>query len=63
MGSTTFDDGADISQAGEPMEVQTALSELASEAFHKGILYRLSKLNKVQSDAGPPDTGEHHLRG
>lgn len=43
-----FDDGLRIMQAGEPMKVQTALSELAIKALYKSILGRLSRLDKVQ---------------
>ena len=37
-----------ILKAGEPVQVQAVLPELAVETFHKGILGRLARLNEMQ---------------
>ena len=39
-------------EAGEPVQIQAVLSELAVEAFHECVLCRLSWLDEVQLDAG-----------
>lgn len=61
VGSPAVDDVACLSQAGEPMQVQAVLAELAVEAFHEGVLSRFPRLNEVQSHTASPGPEEHRL--
>lgn len=52
-----------VGQAGEPMQIQAVLPELAIEAFQEGIPGGFSGLDKVLSHAGSPGPEEHGLGG
>ena len=50
-------------QRPEPVLIQTAVPELAIEAFHKGILGRLAMLDELQPDLIVPAPEEYGLGG
>ena len=50
-------------QRPEPVLIQTAIPELAIEAFNKGILGWLAGLDKLQPDLVVPAPEEHSLGG
>ena len=58
-----LDDPPSIVQAGEPMQVQALVPELAVEAFDESVLSRLARLNEVQLYAGTSRPEEQRLAG
>lgn len=56
-----FDRGSCIRQAGEPVQVQAVVTELAVEALDKGVLGRLAGLDKMQRHPGVLGPEEHGL--
>ena len=52
-----------VCQTGEPILVETGIPETGVETFHKGILGRLSRIDKSQPHAGSFQPQEHGLAG
>lgn len=48
-----------VIDAGEPVQIQAVLLELTVEAFDKGVLGQLSRLNEVQIHTGALCPEEH----
>ena len=59
--SPGVDDCSRIVNAGEPIEIEAVLTELAVEALDEGVLGRLAGLNEVQLDAAFLRPEEHRL--
>lgn len=58
-----FEGQARILQAGELMEIQAVLPELAIEAFHEGVLGGFARLDKMELHASALRPEEHRLSG
>ena len=57
------DCGSGLGDAGEPVEIETVLPELAVKALDKRILGWLSKLDEVEFHAALLRPKEHRLAG
>jgi hypothetical protein len=57
--SPCLDRVAGIAEIGEPVLVQTLVSELAVEAFDEAVLDRLARANEAELDASPVGPGIH----
>ena len=56
-----IDSFARIVQAGEPVEIQTIVSEFAVEALDERVLRRLARLDEIQLHFGTLRPEEHCL--
>ena len=51
INAPSFTDIARFSQAGEPMPIQTLITELPIEALNESVLHRLARINEAQRNA------------